>query len=65
MRVFIRDTATREFYQGNGRWTKDQEKALVCKSATEAFDLCKEIHAKAEVLLTFGRPSLDISLPVR
>lgn len=65
MKVFLRDTQTRWFYQGPSQWTADQEAALDLQQVARAVERIFEAHLEnVEILLSYDEPRYDMVLPV-
>lgn len=65
MKVFLRDTQTRWFYQGPSQWTADQEAALDLQQVARAVERIFEAHLEnVEILLSYDEPRYDLVLPV-
>jgi hypothetical protein len=65
MKVFLRNTVTRYYYQGSAKWTVKVEEALDLKQTSRAVELVFESRLEdVEVLLCYDDPRYDITLPV-
>jgi hypothetical protein len=65
MKVLLRQTKTRVYYVGAGRWTADVEQALDFGSVEHAIQLSlREGLSAVEVSLNFDDGGEDLALPL-
>lgn len=65
MKVLLRNTLNRWFYQGPSKWTPRQSEALDLGQAAWAVDLVFREHLEnVEILLSYDDPRHDMVMPV-
>jgi hypothetical protein len=65
MKVLLRNTRTRRYYQSPSEWTPDENEALDLKQTSRAVELVFDARLEdVEVLLCYDDPRYNIVLPV-
>jgi len=65
IRVVLQDTSTGLFYQGEGKWGPNAEKAYDFKAGHAAVDFClKREIAAGQITLCFEDPQYNVRLKV-
>jgi len=65
MKVLLRHTRTKQFYQSPTEWTPDEQGALDLKQTSRAVELIFDARLEhVEVLLCYDDPRYNIVLPV-
>jgi hypothetical protein len=66
MKIVIQSSTTKEYFVGNGRWTKDVAKAKEFSQTVAALMECTHNNlTEVQIVLRFQDPRYNLSLPVR
>jgi len=65
MKVFLRNTATGQFYAGPGQWTEEHAEALDFQGPDTALDAVSQSKLQAmEVVIHFEEASFDLPMKI-
>jgi len=65
VRVYVQNCKTQQYLTTDGRWTEKLSEALPFANTIDATLHCTKARVDhAQVVMKFGRPELDVTLPV-
>jgi len=65
MRIVVQNCVTNEYLTDIGTWSPAVKEAKVFRNSVDAYFHCTRHQVEhSQILLKFGRPELDVKLPV-